>query len=110
VEPAATSDRPLLDLIRRRGPLPVAEMARELKVTATAIRNRLSRLVESGLVERTAEHGGRGRPRHLYQAGVEAHKRLGQNYADLAVVLWDEMMRTIVDRKLRRLLCGRITE
>ena len=35
--------------------------------------------------------GGR---RHTYQASVEAHKRLGQNYADLAVVLWEEMMGT----------------
>jgi len=35
---------------------------------------------------------------------------LGQNYAELAVVLWGEMMRTVEDRKLRRLLFGRITE
>ncbi|MBX6315050.1 MAG: MarR family transcriptional regulator [Isosphaeraceae bacterium] len=105
-----TSDRPLLDLIRRRGPLTVAEMAAGLGVTPTAIRNRLARLVGSGLVERTAEHGSRGRPRHVYQASVEAHRRLGQNYADLALVLWEEMMRTIEDRKLRRLLFGRITE
>jgi predicted ArsR family transcriptional regulator len=84
-------------------------MAKELKVTATAVRNRLTRLVGSGMVERRAEHGGRGRPKHTYQASVEAHRRLGQNYADLAVVLWDEMMRTVEDRKLRRLLFGRIT-
>ncbi len=53
---------------------------------------------------------GRGRPRHAYQASVEAQKRLGQNYADLAVVLWEEMMTTVEDRKLRRLLFARITE
>src|SRR3954462_15302390 len=105
-----SSDRPLLDLIRRRGPLTVAEMAGALGVTPTAIRNRLTRLVGSGMVERRVEHGGRGRPKHLYEASVEAHKRLGQNYADLAVVLWDEMMRTVEDRKLRRILFGRITE
>jgi predicted ArsR family transcriptional regulator len=105
-----SSDRSLLDLIRRHGPLTVPEMAERLGVTATAVRNRLTRLVGSGMVERKAEHHGRGRPRHTYQASVEAHKRLGQNYADLAVVLWDEMMRTVEDRKLRRLLFGRITE
>ena len=105
-----SSDRLLLDLIRRHGPLTVAEMARHLGVTPTAVRNRLTRLVGSGMIERRAEHGGRGRPRHTYQASVEAHKRLGQNYADLAVVLWDEMMRTVEDRKLRRVLFGRITE
>ncbi|MEJ7640084.1 MAG: MarR family transcriptional regulator, partial [Singulisphaera sp.] len=85
-----SSDRRLLDLIRREGPLDVAEMGRQLGVTPTAIRNRLTRLVESGLVERQCLTGGRGRPKFTYQASAEAHKRLGQNYADLAVVLWDE--------------------
>ena len=104
-----SSDRLLLDLIRRHGPLTIVEMAGRLQVTATAVRNRLTRLVGSGMVERRTEHGGRGRPRHTYQASVEAHKQLGQNYADLAVVLWDEMMRTIEDPKLRRLMFARIT-
>jgi predicted ArsR family transcriptional regulator len=103
-------DRPLLDLIRREGPLTVAEMARRIEVTPTAIRNRLSRLVGSGMVERKVEHHGRGRPRHTYQASAETHRRLGQNYADLAVVLWEEMMRTIDDRKLRRALFARIID
>jgi len=105
-----TADRSLLDLIRRHGPLTVAELAERQGVTPTAIRNRLTRLVGSGMVERRVAHGGRGRPRHTYEASAEAHRRLGQNYADLAVVLWDEMMRTVEDRKLRRVLFGRITE
>jgi predicted ArsR family transcriptional regulator len=74
------------------------------------VRNRLTRLVGAGLVERRTEHGGRGRPRHAYQASEAALKRLGQNYADLAVILWDEMMRTVEDRKLRRVLFARITD
>jgi predicted ArsR family transcriptional regulator len=105
-----SSDRSLLDLIRRHGPLTVAEIGDRLGVTPTAVRNRLTRLVESGMVERRAEQGGRGRPKHTYQASVTAQKMLGQNYADLAVILWDEMMRTVEDRKLRRILFGRITE
>jgi predicted ArsR family transcriptional regulator len=105
-----STDRSLLDLIRRDGPLTVDAMARRLGVTPTAVRNRLTRLVGSGMVERRSEPGGRGRPKHLYQASVATHKRLGQNYADLAVVLWNEMMRTVEDRKLRRVLFGRITE
>jgi predicted ArsR family transcriptional regulator len=105
-----SSDRSLLDLIRRHGPLTVAEMAERLGVTATAVRNRLTRLVGAGMVERRTEPSGRGRPKHTYQASVAAHKRLGQNYADLAVILWDEMMRTVEDRKLRRFLFARITD
>jgi len=105
-----SSDRELLDLIRRRGPLTVVEMGASLGVTGTAIRNRLARLIGSGLVERRTEHGGRGRPKHAYQANVEAQQRLGQNYAELAFVLWEEMMSTVEDRKLRRLLFTRITD
>ena len=105
-----SSDRPFLDLIRRHGPLTIVELAQRLNVTATAVRNRLGRLIESGLVERRTESVGRGRPRHLYQASALARKKLGQNYADLAVVLWDELLRSVEDRKLRRLLFGRITE
>jgi predicted ArsR family transcriptional regulator len=105
-----SSDRSLLDLIRRHGPLTVAEIGDRLGVTPTAVRNRLTRLVESGMVERQSEQGARGRPKHTYQASVAAHKQLGQNYADLAVILWDEMMRNVEDRKLRRFLFGRITE
>ena len=61
-------------------------------------------------MERQAEHQGRGRPRHTYQVSVEAQKRLGQNYTDLALVLWEEMMSTVADRKLRRLLFTRVTD
>lgn len=105
-----SADRPLLDLIRRRGPLSVVEMTDAFGVTPTAIRHRLSRLVESGLVSRTTVSAGRGRPKHLYQASTTAQKRLGQNYTDLALVLWGEMMSTIDDRKLRRVLFARITD
>lgn len=105
-----TTDRVLLDLIRRHGPLTINEMETRLGVTPTAVRNRLTRLVSSGMVERRTEQGARGRPKHTYGASVEAQKKLGQNYADLAVVLWDEMMRTVEDRKLRRIIFGRITE
>lgn len=105
-----TSDRPLLDLIRRHGPLTIHDIVTHLGVTPTAVRNRLSRLVSSGMVARQTEHGGRGRPKHTYAASVETQKKLGQNYADLAVVLWDEMMRTVEDPKLRRVIFGRITD
>ncbi len=108
-EPEST-DRPLLDLIRRSGPLTVDAMAASLKVTPTAIRNRLTRLVGSRMVVRRAVPGGKGRPKYTYEASAEAQKRLGQNYADLAVVLWEELMQTVEDRKLRRFLFGRITD
>jgi predicted ArsR family transcriptional regulator len=105
-----SSDRGLLDLIRRNGPVTVVDMAARLGVTGTAIRNRLARLLGAGLVERKAEHHGRGRPKHTYEVSVLAQKQLGQNYADLAVALWEELMGTIPDRKLRRLMFIRVTD
>ena len=105
-----SADRALLDLIRRSGPVTVVEMATSLGVTGTAVRIRLARLLGAGLVERHAVQQGRGRPRHTYEVSVEAQKRLGQNYADLAVVLWEELMSNVGDRKLRRLLFLRVTD
>ncbi len=104
------SDRGLLDLMRRRGPLTVPEMASAFGVTATAIRNRLTRLVASGLVETQSARHGRGRPLLRYQASAEAHRKLGQNYADLALALWEELMHTVDDAKLRKKLFQRVTD
>lgn len=107
---AQSSDRPLMDLIRRNGPISVEDLTERMDVTPTAIRVRLNRLVESGLVERVQESVGRGRPKYYYQASTLAQKKLGQNYADLALVLWDEVMRTVDDPKIRRDLFARITD
>lgn len=96
-----SSDRALLDVIRRRGPITVEDMASEIGVTANAVRNRLQRLVQDGLVEREVSHGGRGRPRHSYRASAKAQRGLGQNYSDLARVLWSELMESVPDAKLR---------
>ena len=50
-----SSDREMLDLIRRNGPLTVVEMGARLGVTGTAVRNRLARLLGMGLVERKSD-------------------------------------------------------
>ena len=105
-----SSDRPLMDLVRRVGPISVEDLADRMAVTPTAIRVRLSRLVESGLIERVQESVGRGRPKFLYQASPLAQRKLGQNYADLALVLWDEVMHSVDDPKIRRELFARITD
>ena len=105
-----SSDRALLDLIRRAGPLTVAELATSLGVTATAVRNRLTRLLGAGIGRSPIRASRPWPPQAYYRVSVEAQKRLGQNYADLALVLWDEMMSTVADRKLRRLLFTRVTD
>ena len=76
---AETSDAQILDLLRRSGSLAVSELILETGVTATAVRQRLSRLLLQGLVERQAERGGRGRPSHRYALTEKAKRQGGSN-------------------------------
>ena len=106
---AETSDAQILDLLRRSGSLAVSELILETGVTATAVRQRLSRLLLQGLVERQAERGGRGRPSHRYALTEKAKRQGGSNYEDLALVLWDEI-RGIKDVEVRRGLISRLAK
>ena len=63
---APNSDADLLDLIRIAGPLSVSELADAMEVTATAVRQRLTRLMAQSMISREAIRAGRGRPKHRY--------------------------------------------
>ena len=102
------SDVALLDLLRSRTSLTVAEMAEAMEVTATAVRQRLTRLMQQGYIVREAERAGRGRPRHYYTLTAKGRRRAGENFADLAIVLWQEV-RQIPDKEIRRGLLQRIS-
>ena len=102
-----TSDARLLDLLKQRGAMSIAELAGATSVTATAVRQRLSRLMAQGLVEREAERAGRGRPSHRYSLSEKARRQVGNNYGDLAILLWDEI-RSVKDPEIRRGLFQRL--
>lgn len=104
-----TSDTQLLDLLRRRGAMSVSELAEATDVTATAVRQRLTRLMGQGLIEREAARVGRGRPSHRYSLSDKARRQVGTNYADLAILLW-EQIRNVKDLDIRRGLLERIAE
>lgn len=104
-----TSDGQLLELLRRRGPLDIAELTTAMGVTPTAVRQRLTRLMKQGLVDRDVRPQVRGRPRHGYRVTERARRSAGQNFADLAVVLWSEL-RSVKDAEVRRGLLKRIAE
>ena len=80
-----------------------------LGVTATAVRQRLTRLMEQGLVARQSEAAGRGRPMHRYSLTPAGVRSAGNNYDQLAQVLWDEM-RAIEDPEVRQGLLKRISQ
>jgi len=105
------TDEPVVELLRGDVALGVAELSEALGVTATAVRQRLTRLMEAGVVVRQrsepAEAAGRGRPSHVYRLS-EAGRRLGgDNFRDLAMVLWREVRR-IEEPTVRRGLLARI--
>jgi len=102
-----SSDQALLDLLRKHGPLSVAQLKADMHVTATAVRQRLVRLLKQGDIERNAERVTRGRPVHRYGLTEKGRRRSGANFADLAVALWHEI-RDIKDAEIRRGLLQRI--
>jgi predicted ArsR family transcriptional regulator len=104
---AETSDVALLDLLRKNGPLSVAQLMAAMEVTATAVRQRLTRLLSQGDIEREAQRISRGRPMHRYQLTEKGRRRAGANFADLAIALWQEI-REIKDPEVRRGLLQRI--
>ena len=44
-----------------------------------------------GLIERRTEKAGRGRPNHRYSLTEKGERAGGTNFADLAIVLWEEI-------------------
>lgn len=103
-----SSDTGLLDLLRKVSPQTVTQLAGTMNVTATAVRQRLTRLMAEGLVDRTSRSVGRGRPVHEYRLTVAGKRKSGANFADLAVALWQEI-RSISDPEVRRGLLQRIS-
>jgi predicted ArsR family transcriptional regulator len=103
------SDNVLLDVLRRRGAVTIAELVGEMGVTATAIRQRLARLISAGLIQRETERQARGRPNHRYSLTEKGQEHSGTNFADLAMVLWEEM-KAVEDANVRRGLLKRIAD
>ena len=82
------TDADVLDLLRVSGPKDVSELAQVLEVTATAVRQRLSRLLAQGVIDREVVRAGRGRPKHRYRLSPKGLRMTGSNFTDLALALW----------------------
>lgn len=105
-----SSDATLLDLLRKHDAMTVAQFEQALGVTATAVRQRLNRLLALGYVERVAEGtSGRGRPSYQYRLTNVGRRNTGANFADLAIALWQEL-RSVKDREVQRGLLRRIAQ
>jgi predicted ArsR family transcriptional regulator len=104
-----SSDRQFLERLRELGGGTIQEICADLGVTATAVRQRLVRLQGTAMVARELVRAGRGRPHHVYRVTQAALCELGDNYADLAQILWREM-RNIEEPSIRERLVSRIED
>jgi DeoR family suf operon transcriptional repressor len=107
--PAETSDKAVLDYLRRQGAVRISDLVTETGVTATAVRQRVQRLMAEGLVARTTERQVRGRPNHRYALTEAGERHSGNNFGDLAGVLWEEI-KAVSDPEIRRGLLKRIAD
>lgn len=104
-----SSDRVLIDILRREGAATISTLVAEMGVTATAVRQRLTRLMAEGLVERRAERLSRGRPNHRYHLTDKGQRSGGTNISDMATVLWEEI-KSVEDPRVRAGLLKRIAD
>src|SRR4029077_6372291 len=103
------SDGEFLNELHRIGPKTVQDICVAVGVTATAIRQRLWRLQGQGFVARELVRSGRGRPHYVYRVSDKGLRQLGDNYGDLALILWREI-RSIPDPEIRRSITSRIRD
>jgi predicted ArsR family transcriptional regulator len=88
VQPGETK-RGIVDHLKRRGPLTAGDLAADLDVTPTAVRQHLDTLVANGLVEvgETEPSGRRGRPATTWRLTALAAELFPDRHADLTVDL-----------------------
>jgi predicted ArsR family transcriptional regulator len=100
-------DRDLMRVLRKSGLVSVEQLIEELGVTATAVRQRIQRLLDLGLIEREKIVAGRGRPTYRYQLTVSGHRHAGANASDLADAMWREIL-LLPDSQVRQELISSI--
>jgi predicted ArsR family transcriptional regulator len=106
--PIRPVDQLVLDLLRRYEGLSVTDLMERLEVTATAVRQRLDRLEESGFIEKRKQAAGRGRPSFNYYLTEHGAQQAGVTYSDLAIAMWDEIQ-SIDDFALRNQLTQKVS-
>jgi DeoR family suf operon transcriptional repressor len=81
--------RALLIALRKRGEARAEELAEQLDVTVSAVRQHLQGLAAADLVAHREERTGPGRPRHVYRLAPAAEALFPRSYGELTVELLD---------------------
>jgi DeoR family suf operon transcriptional repressor len=83
--------RSLLVTLRKRGEARAEELAQELGVTVSAVRQHLQGLAAADLVVHRDERSGPGRPRRSYALGPAAEALFPKAYGELTLELLDHL-------------------
>lgn len=84
-----SKDQQLLEFLHRSDGVDVQQLCDLLEVTRNAIRSRITRLEALQLVEVQQVSEGRGRPRNVYRLTADGVSSLGEDYRQLAIVMWE---------------------
>jgi len=100
-------DLQFLQLLHACREATIPELCKAAGVTATAIRQRLTRLQDLACIERITVRAGRGRPYYRYVLSSLGRSALGDNYAELAFLMWEEIQQ-IDNQEVRQQLIERL--
>lgn len=82
-----TTRRALLVALKKRGEASAEDLAADLAITVSAVRQHLTGLLADGLVAHRAERGRPGRPRHRYHLTDAGESLFPRRYGDLTTEL-----------------------
>ncbi len=102
------NDRTMIALLRKAPSMTICELTETMGVTATAVRQRLNRLMTLEMLERTHADEGRGRPSHHYALTEKGQRSSANNLGDLAVVLWEEVQKIPDVETRQRVISGAV--
>ena len=93
-------DQEVLLVLRRHDSMSVGDLTKALGVTATAIRQRIERLLQTDLVLREKVVSGRGRPTFRYRISDDGLRQTSADTTRLAEAMWQEII-SVPDKDLR---------
>lgn len=104
--------RAILVSLKKRGEARAEELAGDLRITASAVRQHLTGLVTNGFVGHREVKGGPGRPKHLYSLTPAAEALFPKRYSDLTnevLAIVEDEDPLLLDRVFERRRDARVT-
>ncbi len=101
---AKTPAGELLKAIQMRGRASVKELATDLGITPSAVRQHLNQLKSKKAIRAEQVREGVGRPYYVYSVTPQAHNLFQNDYGELAQLLLEEVVATQGSEALQRLL------